>query len=129
MVKDTENPSKNGKITGKDPENGRFLPGNNLSRGKPKGTKHFATLIGEMLKKKIKLRDKATGEMVEVTIDQAMVDAMVREVLKGDVKAFEALTNRHDGKPHQTMDLEVSEPPVPIMPLKKKKHVRTNNGN
>jgi hypothetical protein len=122
MKKDNENPENSGKIQeGKD-EKGRFLPGvSGNPAGKPKGTRHFSTLIGQILKKKIKLKDKNTGEIVETTVDQAMVDAMVREVLKGDVKAFEALTNRHDGKPHQTIDMEVSEPPVPIMPIKKKK--------
>lgn len=119
---DNEIPLNNGKIAGKDPDNGRFLRGNHLSKGKPKGTKHFATLIGEMLKGKVSIRDKKTGQITEMTVDRAMVQAMIGEVInKGDVKAFEALTNRHEGKPHQSIEMEVSEPPIPIMKIKKRK--------
>ncbi len=115
----TEKPLNNGEMIDRNP-NGTIKKGVILNpNGKPKGTKHFATLIGEMLKQTIKV--KKDGQIVEVQIDKAMVEAMIRQVMKGDVKAFEALTNRHEGKPHQTMDLEVSEPPVPIMPVKRKK--------
>jgi hypothetical protein len=99
-------------------------------KGVPKGTKHFTTLIAEMLKQTIKI--KKDGQVVEMTVDKAMVEAMIREVIKGDVKAFQALTDRHDGKPHQSIDMEVSEPPVPIMPLTtkpKKKNVQSNNSD
>ena len=128
--KDIENPLNNGAISGKDPKNGRFLPGNQLSQGKPKGTKHFATLIGEMIKKKINI--KVDGKVVEMTIDEAMVQAMIRQVIKGDTKAFQALTDRHEGKPHQSIEMEVSEPPIPIMPLKAKtgkRIVRTDDSD
>lgn len=98
---------------------GQLLPGVVLNpKGLQKGTKHFSTLIGEMIKRKITM--KVDGKIVEMTIDEAMVQAMIRQVLKGSEKAFEALTNRHEGKPHQSIQMEVLEPPIPIMPLKKK---------
>lgn len=98
--------------------------------GKPKGAKHFTTLIADMLKEKIQI--KKDGQIIEMTVDKAMVEAMIRQVIKGDVKAFQALTDRHDGKPHQSIDMEVSEPPVPIMPLttkQKKKNVQSNDSD
>lgn len=98
-----------------------FAPGHSGNpAGKPKGTKHWPSLIGRMLQKKITI--KINGKEVEMTIDEAMVESMLRQAIqKGDVKAFEALTNRHEGKPHQSIEMEVSEPPLPIMPIKRKK--------
>jgi hypothetical protein len=46
MEQDSEN---NGKITGKDPETGRFLPGNTLGKGKPVGSRDFATDFDEVV--------------------------------------------------------------------------------
>lgn len=111
-------------------ENGNFKPGHPKVGGKKKGTKHFTTLIAEMLKEKIQI--KKDGQIIEMTVDKAMVEAMIRQVIKGDVKAFQALTDRHDGKPHQSIDMEVSEPPVPIMPLttkQKKKNVQSDDSD
>lgn len=103
-------------------EKGRlvFAPGvSGNPAGKPKGTKHWSTLIGDMLKRKMQM--KIEGKLVTLTMEEAMVESMLRQaILKGDVKAFEALTNRHEGKPHQSIEMELTEPPVPIMPLKKK---------
>lgn len=104
-------------------------PRRNLN-GVPKGTKHFTTLIAEMLREKIQI--KKDGQIIEMTVDKAMVEAMIRQVIKGDVKAFQALTDRHDGKPHQSIEMEVSEPPVPIMPLitkRKKKNVQPDDSD
>jgi len=131
MKKNDDKPLNNGEIKGERNEKGQITPGMVLNpNGKPKGTKHFATLIGEMIKRKISM--KVDGKVVEMTVDEAMVQAMIRQVIKGDTKAFQALTDRHEGKPHQTIDMEVSEPPIPIMPLKNKtgkKRVQSDDSN
>ncbi len=89
--------------------------------GKPKGTKHFATVIKEALKGKYPVK-QSDGTIVMMPADMAMVQAMITAAIKkGDVRAFEAVTDRHDGKPHQSMEMEITEPPVPIMPIKRTK--------
>jgi hypothetical protein len=113
----------------KKPRGRPFQPGvSGNPAGKPKGTKHFATILKEVFKtEKVKLADGR-----EVTLDIAMSIAIAKKAWKGDVRAFEAITDRFDGKPHQSMEMEVTEPPQPIMPLKArtgKKIVRTDDSN
>ncbi len=107
-----EKPLNDGRITGKDPETGQFLPGNTLSKGKPKGTKHFATVFMEELKREVLLQTK-DGDL-KMTVDKAMARAMINKAIKGDVPAFNAVTDRVDGKPKQQHELagEDGEPLV-----------------
>ncbi len=117
-----ENPLKNGEIKGNRNNKGQITKGMVLNpKGKPKGTRHFQTIIRDALKKKYPMK-QPDGTIVMVNADLAMVEAMIMAaVKKGDVRAFEAVTDRHDGKPHQSMEVEVTEPPKPILPIKRKK--------
>ncbi len=91
-----------------------FAPGvSGNPAGKPKGTKHFSTLFNEMVREKIKLKDGT-----ETTILRAMGMAMTRRAMSGDVKAFAEVADRLDGKAVQGLEIEVTERPQPIMPIK-----------
>lgn len=97
-----------------------FAPGvSGNPAGKPKGTKHFSTLFKELLQEKIKLTDGT-----EITMLKAMGMAMAKKAIKGDVAAFNAVSDRLDGKPKQEVEMEVTEAPTPIygsLSVKKKK--------
>lgn len=120
MSNDIDIPEKSGEKQEK--KDTRFKPGvSGNPAGKPKGTRHFATIIKDALKQKYPVK-QPDGSIVFVNADLAMVQAMIMAaVKKGDVRAFEAVTDRHDGKPHQSMEMEITEPPIPIMPIKRTK--------
>jgi len=100
-------------------EHGRLLKGVILNpAGKPKGTKHFNTLFNEILKEEIVLKDGTKMSMLK-----AMGQAMARKAIRGDVSAFNAVADRLDGKPKNEIDLEVTEMPIPIMPITRKPKV------
>lgn len=87
-----------------------FKPGQSGNpAGKPKGTKHFSTLLMKVLKEQIEL--KGVGK---VSLDEAMSMAIARKAVRGDVRAFEAITDRVDGRPAQSMEVQVTTPPTPI---------------
>lgn len=90
-------------------EKGQFPPGTSGNpAGKPKGRKHFATIFMEVLQQEVNLGGK------KMTMSRAMTEAMVRKAIRGDVSAFNAVSDRVDGKPTQDMDIEVTENPTPI---------------
>lgn len=95
-----------------DPITGKFIPGN-PGGGKPKGSKHFATIFNEILKEEIQLKD-FNGKPIKMTLSKAMSTAMARKAIRGDVSAFNAVADRVDGKPSQDMALQISVPPTPI---------------
>lgn len=77
--------------------NGQFGPGNNAN---PKGRPH---------------KDWSWAGQLQEAVEEAMKDgkplkyhmarAMVKEVLKGNVQAFNAIMNRMDGMPEQATDI------------------------
>lgn len=92
--------------------------------GKPKGTKHFATMFMEVLKEEIMLKDPKSGKHVKMSMSRAMTEAMVRKAIRGDVSAFNSVADRVDGRPKQDFDIEVTQLPTPIysgQSIKKKK--------
>lgn len=95
---------------------GKFLPGHSVH--KPKGTKHFASLFAEILKEEVVLKDGS-----KITVGKAMAHAMARKAMKGDVHAFDSVADRMDGKPAQSIDVEVTTPPTPIYGGKSTKKV------
>jgi len=102
---------------------GRIRPGMALNPfGKPKGTKHFATIFMEVLKEEIKLKDGR-----KMTKSRAMTEAMVLQAMKGNVHAFDSVADRVDGKPKQDMEIEVTAMPTPIYSGKSIKKVKRAN--
>jgi hypothetical protein len=82
-------------------EKGRILPGSVLNPvGTKPGTKQFFTIFKELLQEEYEL--KGHGKM---TAGKAMSKSMIMKAIRGDVKAFEAVADRVDGKPHQSTDI------------------------
>lgn len=105
----------------------QFPPGvSGNPAGKPKGTKHFSTLLMEQLK--IMAKDK-NGQPVlidgkKANLGELMTQAMIRQAVRGNVHAFDSVADRIDGKPKQDMEIEISQAPTPIyqgQSIKKKK--------
>ncbi len=83
--------------------------------GKKKGSKHFTTLLKEMVLEYAEIKEKGKEKGEKIRIDRAMSLAMIKKaIMDGDVAAFNAITNRTDGLPAQSIEMEVSTPPVPI---------------
>jgi len=58
----------------------------------------------------------------KITLQKAMIVKLAHQVVKqGDVRAFEALSNRKEGAPKATLDLSIREKPVPIYGGKSRK--------
>lgn len=130
MEETVEKPLNNGIIKERD-EKGRIKKGTVLNpNGKPKGTRHFTTLFKDMLQEKIKMKDGT-----EMTMLRAMGLAMARSAIKGNVKAFEQVADRLDGKAVQAIEHTITEPPIPILPIKNRSvkitpnELFTNNSN
>lgn len=77
---------------------GKLLPGQALNpNGNKKGTRHFATLMKEAIKK--------VAEGTGTTYDVAIIQKHMDKALRGDTRSFEILLDRVDGKPLQEIDL------------------------
>ena len=73
---------------GRPPVNRQFKPGQSGNpRGRPKGSKNFATMFAEALNEKIKVRDKK-GKVRTLSKQELMVEVMVNKASAGDPKAF-----------------------------------------
>ena len=73
---------------GRPPVNRQFKPGQSGNpKGRPKGSKNFATMFAEALNEKIKVRDKK-GKVRTLSKQELMVEVMVNKALAGDPKAF-----------------------------------------
>lgn len=84
-------------------EKGRLLPGGTANpHGKPKGTKHYATLIKEALKNgRVKYKDPISGEETIITKEQALIYNLTDKAVNhgGSLDAIEVVLDRIEGKP------------------------------
>lgn len=77
----------------------RFKPGvSGNPKGKPKGARHFSTLIKEAIQK------VADGD-AEPT-DILIVRQLAKKAKEGDLKAMDIVFDRVDGKAEQTINLD-----------------------
>lgn len=98
-----ENPINNSENTGKDPITGRFLPGNKLSPGKPKGTKHLTTKLFAALEEIAKTKD---GNPDKKTYSELLVQRILTEaIVKGNNSMISLIMNYVDGAPMQGIDI------------------------
>ena len=76
--------------------------------GRPKGVPNSKTRLLRILELVQKKRNPVTGEEEEFSIAEQMDLQLINKALKGDMKAYEILMDRLEGKPKQSTELEVS---------------------
>jgi Family of unknown function (DUF5681) len=80
---------------GKPPRKHWFQPGQSGNpRGRPKGAKNTATLLREILDRKIEVRTGGTPR--KITVREAILTRFAESSLKGDTKAAAFLMQRYD---------------------------------
>jgi hypothetical protein len=73
---------------GRPPVNRQFKPGQSGNpRGRPKGSKNFATMFAEALNEKMKVQTK-NGRTRTLSKQELMVKVQVNKAAAGDTKAF-----------------------------------------
>ena len=81
--------------------------------GKPKGTLSAKTIIRKWLKSQEKIKNPLTQKDETVTILDSMTLALIAKARKGDVAAFNALLDRTEGRPAQSITGADGEPLIP----------------
>jgi hypothetical protein len=80
---------------GKPPRGHQFQPGQSGNpKGRPKGTKNTATLLREILDRKVEMR--IGGRIRKVSVREAMLTRFAETALKGDIKPAAFLLQRYD---------------------------------
>jgi len=80
---------------GKPPKEHQFRPGESgNSKGRPKGTKNTATLLREILDRKIEIRNGSTVR--KISVREAVLTRFAEAALKGDTKSAAFLLQRYD---------------------------------
>jgi hypothetical protein len=73
--------------------------------GRPKGSPNTKTRLQNLLSLVQKVENKITGEEEDLTVAEQMDIAIVNKAMLGDVKAYEQILDRLEGKTTQTIDL------------------------
>ena len=76
--------------------------------GKPKGVQNSKTRLLRLLELVTKVRNPVTGEEEEFSIAEQLDMQIIATARKGDLKAYEIILDRLEGKPKQSTELEVS---------------------
>ena len=76
--------------------------------GKPKGVQNSKTRLLRLLELVTKFRNPVTGEEEEFSIAEQLDMQIIAKARKGDLKAYEIILDRLEGKPKQSTELEVS---------------------
>jgi hypothetical protein len=80
---------------GKPPKERQFQPGHSGNRqGRPKGAKNTATLLREILDRKIDVRNGSTVR--KISVREAVLTRFAESALKGDTKSAAFLLQRYD---------------------------------
>jgi hypothetical protein len=73
--------------------------------GRPKGVPNSKTRLLRLLELVTKVRNPVTGEDEEFTIAEQLDMQIIAKARKGDLKAYEILLDRLEGRPKQTTDI------------------------
>lgn len=83
-------------------EKGQLLPGARLNpEGKPKGARHFTTIVQDAL---IKLGTTEKGEKIE--IQKALGEKVVKMALAGNEAMIKLIWNYMDGMPKASLEID-----------------------
>jgi hypothetical protein len=76
--------------------------------GRPKGVANSKTRLLRLLELVTKVRNPVTGEDEEFSIAEQLDMQIIAKARKGDLKAYEIILDRLEGKPKQSTEVEVS---------------------
>jgi hypothetical protein len=91
-----------GQLAGRDPETGRFLPGNG---GRPYGVRIFSTLFRDAIKE----IGGTSKDGKKVTYDKIIAKKMITMAAEGNLKAAGMVIERVDGKVPQSFEVNKTE--------------------
>ena len=76
--------------------------------GKPKGVEHSKTRLLRLLQLVTKVRNPVTGEEEEFTIAEQLDMKIIAKAMKSDLRAYQEILDRLEGKAKQTNEIELS---------------------
>ena len=95
---------------GKPPRHTRFKPGQSGNpKGRPKGSKNFATILQQQLTQKITITD---GKPRRVTVQEVIARRLATDSMKGTTKAMELLIRLTSTKSDEAVGKDVASETV-----------------
>jgi len=96
---------------GKPPRHTRFKPGQSGNpKGRPKGSKNFATILQQQLTKKITIT--VDGKPRRMTVQEVIARRLATDSMKGTTKAMELLIKLTSTKPDESAAKEAADETV-----------------
>jgi hypothetical protein len=76
--------------------------------GRPKGVLNSKTRLLRLLELVTTTKNPVTGEMEEFSIAEQLDMKIIAKAMKGDIRAYQELLDRLEGKAKQTNEIELS---------------------
>jgi len=77
--------------------------------GRPKGSKNRSTILRKWLEAKEKIKNPITGAEEQVTVEDAVILALIGKARKGDVAAIREILDSNYGKLTDSLSIETSD--------------------
>jgi hypothetical protein len=77
--------------------------------GRPKGSKNRSTILRKWLETKEKIKNPITGAEEQVTVEDAVILALIGKARKGDVAAIREILDTNYGKLTDSFSIETSD--------------------
>lgn len=88
--------------------------------GKNRGIPNTKTRLERYLNIVQEVKNPVNGELEDFTVFEQMDLALIAKARKGDVRAYQAIIDRTEGKPNQYIEQTNLEPPKPLEDLSNK---------